>query len=246
MADTREQSEQQVNAAVNSVVENFSKLPASQTAPAREHVPNAPRLFGREKSVHHMLGGGKSADVLLWRHVPTSAGVLAVSTIGYVLFEWSGYTLLSLLSNVLLFLVVILFLWSNAAALLSRSPPPLPELSLSEETVTNVASTVRVELNKILAVAHDVALGKDFKLFIKVIVGLWVASIVGGWFSFLTLLYIGVVLAHTFPVLYEKYEDEIDKYAKVAGDHAHTQYKKFDANVLSKIPRAPPKAKKEQ
>lgn len=31
-----------------------------------------------------------------------------------------------------------------------------------------VASTLRVELNKILAVAHDVALGKDFKLFVKV------------------------------------------------------------------------------
>jgi hypothetical protein len=171
---------------------------------------------------------------------------LVGATIGYILFEWSGYTLLSLLSNVLLFLVVILFLWSNAAALLNRNPPPLPELSLSEETVLSVASTLRVELNKILAVAHDVALGKDFKLFIKVVVGLWIVSLVGGWFSFLTLLYIGVVLSHTFPILYEKYEDEIDKYAKVAGDHAHTQYKKFDSTVLSKIPRAPPKDKKTQ
>jgi hypothetical protein len=49
-----------------------------------------------------------------------------------------------------------------------RAPPPLPELSLSEDVVLNAASTIRVELNKILAVCHDVALGKDFKLFIKV------------------------------------------------------------------------------
>ncbi|CAM6090329.1 unnamed protein product [Calypogeia fissa] len=240
MAD---QVEAQANSAVNSVVENMSKLPASQTAPAGKNIP---RIFGREKTVHELLGGGKSADVLLWRHWPLSAGVLIGSTIGYVLFEWSGYTLLSLVSNVLLFLVVILFLWSNAAALLNRAPPPLPELSLSEETVMAVAAAVRVELNKILAVAHDVALGKDFKVFLKVIAALWIISTVGGWCSFLTLLYIGVVFSHSLPVLYETYEDEIDKYAKMAGDHAHTQYKKFDANVLSKIPRAPPKEKKTQ
>ncbi|CAM6116569.1 unnamed protein product [Calypogeia fissa] len=236
----------QANAAVNSVVENMSKLPASQTAPARKQFRNAPRLFGRERTVHELLGGGKSADALLWRHKPLSAGVLIGATIAYVFFEWSGFTLLSLVSNVLLFLIVILFLWSNAAALLNRAPPPLPELSLSEETVISVASILRVELNKVLAVAHDVALGKDFKLFLKVIAGLWVVSTVGGWFSFLTLLYIGVVLSHTVPLLYEKYEDEIDKYAKMAGDHAHTQYKKFDATVLSKIPRAPAQEKKTQ
>jgi hypothetical protein len=208
------------------------------------HLVDGILCFRRCNCVYARMYTG--ADILLWRHWPTTAGVLAVSTIAYVLFEWSGYTLLSLLSNVLLFLVVILFLWSNAAALLNRSPPPLPELSLSEEQVMSVAAVLRIELNKILAVAHDVALGKDFKLFIKVVIGLWLISTVGGWFSFLTLLYIGVVVSHTLPVLYETYEEEIEKYAKVAGNHAHTQYRKFDANVLSKIPRAPPKAKKEQ
>lgn len=61
-----------------------------------------------------------AADVLLWKHKPLSGGVLAGATIGWILFEWSGYTLLSLVSNVLLFLIVIFFLWSNAAGLLNR------------------------------------------------------------------------------------------------------------------------------
>jgi hypothetical protein len=51
---------------------------------------------------------------------------------------------------------------------LYRAPPPLPELSLSEDFVLSTANTVRLELNKVLAIAHDVALGKDFKLFLKV------------------------------------------------------------------------------
>ncbi len=49
-----------------------------------------------------------------------------------------------------------------------RALPPLPELSLSEEFVIRTANSVRLELNKALAIAHDVALGKDFKLFLKV------------------------------------------------------------------------------
>jgi hypothetical protein len=51
---------------------------------------------------------------------------------------------------------------------LHRALPPLPELSLSEEFVIRTANLVRLELNKALAIAHDVALGKDFKLFLKV------------------------------------------------------------------------------
>lgn len=232
-------------AAVNNVVENLSKLPAATSSHAVGKSSHG-RLFNREKTVHQLLGGGKAADVLLWKHKPLSGGVLAGATIGWILFEWSGYTLLSLVSNVLLFLIVIFFLWSNAAGLLNRAPPPLPELALSEDTVVHTAKTLRVEINKILAIAHDVALGRDWKLFLKVVAGLWVLSVIGGWFNFLTLVYIGVVASHTVPALYEKYEDEVDKYGKVAVDQANVQYKKIDALLLSKIPRAAPKDKKAQ
>lgn len=54
---------------------------------------------------------------------------------------------------------------------------------------------------------------------------------------------VGVVLLFTVPVFYDKYEDEVDKYAKIVADEAHKQYRKFDAVVLSKIPRSV-KAKK--
>ncbi|KAJ1388462.1 reticulon-like protein B8 [Sesbania bispinosa] len=38
------------------------------------------RLFGRQKHVHHLLGGGKSADVLLWRNKKISSSVLTGAT----------------------------------------------------------------------------------------------------------------------------------------------------------------------
>lgn len=44
----------------------------------------------------------------------------------------------------------------------------LPELVLSEEMVNNTAASLRVKVNNLLLIAHDITLGKDFRLFFKV------------------------------------------------------------------------------
>lgn len=49
-----------------------------------------------------------------------------------------------------------------------RPGPPVPELSLSEDFVLSTATTLQREVNKALATARKVALGKDFKLFLLV------------------------------------------------------------------------------
>lgn len=205
-----------------------------------------PRLFNRQRSIHQILGGGKHADVILWRHKFMSAGIVGGSTIAWLLFEKSGYTLLTILGNTLLISIVVLFIWSNAATFLNRSPPPLPDLEISEERVVSLALAVRDQINKALAIAHNIALGKDFKQLLKVALVLWGLSIVGGWFHFLTLVYLLIILAHTLPLIYERYEDHIDNYAEVAIGQAHKQYRKIDASVFSKIPMGGLREKKEQ
>lgn len=54
----------------------------------------------------------------------------------------------------------------------------------------------------------------------------------------------GFVFLHTVPVLYEKYEDQIDSFAEKATIEIKKQYAVFDAKVLSKIPKGPLKDKK--
>lgn len=54
----------------------------------------------------------------------------------------------------------------------------------------------------------------------------------------------GFVLLHTVPVLYEKFEDQVDPFAEKALAEIKKQYAVFDAQVLSKIPRGPLKDKK--
>ncbi|KAG8390352.1 hypothetical protein BUALT_Bualt01G0074600 [Buddleja alternifolia] len=202
------------------------------------------RLFGREKPVHKVLGGGKPADIFLWRDKKITAGVLGVATTIWVLFELLEYHLLTLVCHILILALAILFLWSNACNFINKSPPKIPEVILPEDIVLGVASAFRTEFNRALAILRDIASGRDLKKFLAVIAGLWIFSILGGCFNFLTLFYTCFVLLHTVPVLYEKYEDQVDAFAEKAEAELKKQYAVFDAKVLSKIPKGPLNNKK--
>ncbi|KAK8510314.1 hypothetical protein V6N13_026548 [Hibiscus sabdariffa] len=202
------------------------------------------RLFGREKPVHHVFGGGKPADILLWRNKKVSAGALGVATVIWVLFELVEYHLLTLVCHLLILALALLFLWSNALQFINKSAPHIPEVQIPKEPVSEFALALRFEINRSFAVLRDIASGRDLKKFLSVIAGLWVLSIVGSWCNFLTLFYIVFVLLHTVPVLYEKYEDKVDPFAEKAMHEIKKQYAVFDAKVLSKILRGPLKEKK--
>ncbi|KAI5661135.1 hypothetical protein M9H77_20458 [Catharanthus roseus] len=196
--------------------------------------------------VHQALGGGAAADVLLWRKWCTSGALLVGSTALWFLFECVGYNLLTFIANVVLLLVVILFFWAKSASLLNRPLPPLPDLEVSEESVVKVADVLQVWINDILLIAHNIAIGGNLKLFLQVASSLLVVSYLGGFFNFLTLLYIGVLLSLSIPLLYEKYQHEIDKQLILARNVIHIQYMKLDEKVLRKIPWPQNKEKKMQ
>jgi len=174
------------------------------------------RLFGRERPVHHVFGGGKPADVFLWRNKKVSAGVLGGATLIWVLFELMEYHLLALVCHILIGVLALLFLWSSAHTMIYKTPPKLPEVCLPEEPFLQVASELRHQLNYAFVLIHSIASGKELKKFLMVIAGLWVLSIVGSWCNFLTLFYIIFVLLHTVPVLCEKYEHKVDPMAEKA------------------------------
>ncbi|KAF7801276.1 reticulon-like protein B5 [Senna tora] len=202
------------------------------------------RLFGRERPVHSVLGAGKPADVLLWRNKKISASVLGGATAIWVFLELLEYNLLTLVCHIIILLVAFLFLWSNACMFIRKTPFRIPQVHLPEEPLLQVASALRVEINRGFAALHNIASGRDLKKFLIVIAGLLILSIVGNWCNFLTLFYISFVLLHTVPVLYEKYEDKVDPFAEKAAMEIKKQYAVLDEKFLSKIPRGPLKGKK--
>ncbi|KAK4790006.1 hypothetical protein SAY86_017310 [Trapa natans] len=110
---------------------------------------------------------------------------------------------------------------------------------MPEKCVLEVVSALRYEINGGLAILREVASGRDVKQFLAVVMGLWAISVVGSWFNFITMFYITLVLLHTVPVLYEKYEDQVDALGEKAMIEIKKQYAVLDEKVLSKIPRGP-------
>ncbi|OAY38255.1 reticulon-like protein B16 [Manihot esculenta] len=196
------------------------------------------RLFGRQASVHQFMGGGKAADVLLWKRRRVSFGVIVVATVTWFIFERSGLPFLTICSDVLLVVTVLLFVQANYAAIRNKQPQSLPELVLSEEMVNNAAASFRVKINNVLLMAHDITYGKDFRLFFKVVVSLWLLSATGSYFSFFTLAYAGTILSITVPALYNQYEEHIDKYCGMIHRKLSHHYKIVDESVISRIPRS--------
>lgn len=193
------------------------------------------KLFNRQRTVHQILGGGVVADVMLWRRKDVTMGILMITLAAWVMFEISGYTLLSFTSNVLLLLFTILFLWAKSAAILNRSAPPLPHFHLSEETADEASTFLRDHLNTMLSVSEDIALGRDTKLFVRVALVLLTISVIGSLTSFLVLGYISLVLLLSVPAVYERYETQIDACAVMGCRNVQQLYVKLDQDYISKI-----------
>ncbi|KAF3503636.1 hypothetical protein F2Q69_00040910 [Brassica cretica] len=193
------------------------------------------RLFGREKPVHKVFGGGKPADIFLWRNKKVSGGVLGAATLSWILFELLQYNLLTLFGHISILALAVLFLWSSATTFIHKKPPHIPEVHIPEEVVLQLASGLRIEINRGFTLLRHIALGRDLKKFLMVIAGLWVLSKVGSSCNFLTLVYSATVLLFTVPVLYEKYEDKVDDFGEKAMKEIKKQYALLDEKVLSKV-----------
>ncbi|KAE8796685.1 Reticulon-like protein B8 [Hordeum vulgare] len=190
------------------------------------------KMFGRQKTLHGVLGGGKSADVLLWRNKKISSSVLGLATVIWVFFEWLDYHFLTIISFALVLGMVVQFVWSN----FSKSSD-VPRVKLPEDLFVNIAVAIGAQVNKFLGFLQDVSCERNLKHFVLAIVGLWAASVAGSWFNLLTVIYIGFVCAHTLPVLYEKYEDQVDDFLYNILGLLRDQYQKLDSGVLSRIPK---------
>ncbi|KAH6765759.1 hypothetical protein C2S52_016742 [Perilla frutescens var. hirtella] len=220
------------------VHENLHEKPREQLRGEDEHQEQG-HLFGRQKPVHSALGGGKPADVILWRNKQMSAALLAGSTVIWLLFEWIGYHLIPFMCHFLILSLATLFLWSNLSFYVHKSPLNLPQIELPEDLCMGFALLLRDRCNQAIGMLWEVASGKDLKRFLTAIFALWVVSIVGSWFDFLTIVYIIFVAILTMPPLYEKHEDQVDSYALKAKAKLKRQYSKLDEKLLQKLPKVP-------
>ncbi|GER44428.1 reticulon-like protein [Striga asiatica] len=199
------------------------------------------RFFGTDqKPLHAILGGGKVADIMLWRNPKLSAAILIGSTVIWSLFEVGEYNFITLICHISIITMLILFIWSSGAGLIDWNPPDLRAITIPESTVRWLLA----EINKLLLKFYQISSGKDLKTFFLAIASLWILSGVGNLFTSLNLLYIGFVGLMSLPALYERYQDEVDYLANKGNRDMKKLYRKLDNKFLNKIPRGPTKEKK--
>ncbi|KAH0897685.1 hypothetical protein HID58_047253 [Brassica napus] len=150
--------------------------------------------------------------------------------------QWINVHFLSLVCYRLLLGTIVQFVWSNASGALNRSQSGVPRLVLPKDFFAEVGVTIGTEVNRGLMFLQDLACRGSLKQFLMAAIGLWLAAMIESCCNFLTVLYIGFVGAHTMPVLYEKYEDEVDGFVDSLLMKFHSHYKKMDTGFLSRIP----------
>jgi len=194
-------------------------------------------------------------DLLLWKDPKKSGVCLAACTGAYMLFEKSGFTLISLLCNIFLVFTCTAFLWANIAPMMNKGVPAVPKLDVSEDQIKRVGESITKGINSGLSLAHRIGTGKDIKLSLMVAGALFLASKVGACMNFLTLCFTVVVLFFSVPKAYEMRQAEADKYAALATAEATKYYgiaqekaKELVANVKGRIPAkaAPAEATKKE
>ncbi|XP_059641265.1 reticulon-like protein B9 isoform X2 [Cornus florida] len=204
------------------------------------------KLFGRQRPIHALLGGGQVADVLLWRNKKVSATLLVGIAVIWFLFEVVEYNLVTLLSQFFITSMLVIFIWFKSADTFNwTTTPRIPEMISKESTFRDVSSTLHAKFNHFLSSFLYVACGNDPKLFFLAIVSLWILSVIGYYFSCLNLLFFGLLSLETLPFLYERYEEEVDYFAGRVNRRMRKMYKNFDSNFLGKIPKGPLKEKKD-
>ena len=188
-------------------------------------------------------------ELLLWDKPIKSGSIVGGATVAYLLFHCSGYSALSIVSNLLLVGVVGTFVWSIVAQLLGKPEFPIPEPKPEaiDKAFTSMAEQGKCYTNKAVGIFYRIAKGHEPALSIKAAFFLYILAKISSVFSVLTLAYIAVVLAFAGPKVYTMYKEDIDMYVNVAKtkvDEVVGQAKELvNEKILSKI-KAPPAAKK--
>ncbi|KAI3433204.1 Reticulon-like protein [Psidium guajava] len=202
-----------------------------------DHPAPSRKPLGHRRPLHDILGGGKVADILLWKNKNLSLAILIGATAVWFLFEVVEYQFVTLLCHLILAFMTIIFIWSHLADLIQRDPPDVYKFQLSEIACRSLFR----KIDRLFSTVYDISSGDDWKMFFRAIAFLWMLSVLGNYVSSLNLLYFGFVCMETVPALYERFEDEVDYLADKSSKDVKKLYKKFDSKVLNKIPRGPAK-----
>ncbi|PHU24620.1 3beta-hydroxysteroid-dehydrogenase/decarboxylase isoform 3 [Capsicum chinense] len=170
-----------------------------------------------ESKVHKLLGGGKVAEILLWRNEQRTFTCFLLLVFIHYWFFLSGRSFLSSLAQLLLMIAAALWAYSILPPTIYGIAVPRISWSffeISEVDMRTCFYNVAYTWNRMSQLASLLARGEDWYIFLKAAVPLYFLKLI---ISDCMTFAIGIALAMAFTsfLIYEQYEDEVDSTANV-------------------------------
>ncbi|KDP43887.1 hypothetical protein JCGZ_20897 [Jatropha curcas] len=167
-----------------------------------------------------LLGGGKVADILLWRNEKKTFTYFLIFAMLFYWFFLSGRTFASSAAKLLLLVSTILYGYGILSSMISSFAIQRISLSwfeISEAVVKDSITSIAYLWNRGVKRIRLLAQGEDWNNFIKVAFSLYFLKLI--LLQSLTVL-VGVALVFAFTAffVYEQYESEIDGLVEIVVD----------------------------
>ncbi|GMP86911.1 hypothetical protein CsSME_00039506 [Camellia sinensis var. sinensis] len=170
-----------------------------------------PKKDGPSKAFLY-LGRGRVADMLLWRNKRETLTTVFILVSIYFNVIASGYTIIAMVSKLLLMAFVFLFIHSILPKKIlgyTIEKIPVSKFYFSQEMSNEVALSMASSWNSAVNGLISLSKGNDWTLFLKVVLSLSILSFLGA-ISLQNLFVIGLPVVFVAFFVYEKKEEEID------------------------------------
>eukprot|EP01104_Vermistella_antarctica_P020364 TRINITY_DN8692_c0_g1_i1.p1 TRINITY_DN8692_c0_g1~~TRINITY_DN8692_c0_g1_i1.p1 ORF type:complete len:253 (-),score=88.21 TRINITY_DN8692_c0_g1_i1:177-902(-) len=215
----------------NASVDNVEEVP-------KEDLCKEFKVALSQNSFYH-----KIVNILHWRDKIETGLIFGMINFFLFLITVGGYTVITLVSYLFLSFLLLSGLLVNGSMLkatFTKKPVVNPlvarfgdkKFRISTEFAKEVAEVKVIGVNALIDCLTDAFYCRNNVKSLKIAGLLYVVSVVGSWFSALTLIYVGVLFAFVWPKLYEVKQKEIDQVFGLI----NAQVAKYSQLVLSKLP----------
>ncbi|KAJ7284218.1 hypothetical protein O6H91_08G071200 [Diphasiastrum complanatum] len=187
---------------------------------------------------HSQLGGGKAADLLLWRNWKKTFGTLFSIYVGFYFFFRSGYTLIFVAARTMMLLLVIAYFYRYLQeSILDHRLPEIPAtlFEISEDKSCKVVLSAISWWNHSVTSVQLMVTERNWYQFFKILVMLRVMKIFGK-FSAEGFVNFGLFAIFSAPFMYEQNEQEINIFIDQICNYFH-EYRDIALSKLSSIPK---------
>ncbi|KFP81328.1 Reticulon-1, partial [Apaloderma vittatum] len=222
--------------------------------PVEETVVNQSKVSSRDSgkrsplalSLLPFVNKQKAIDLLYWRDIKQTGIVFgSMLLLLFSLTQFSVVSVVAYLALAGLSATISFRIYKSVLQAVQKTDEGHPfkaylemEMNLSQDQIQKYTDCLQLYVNSTVKELRRLFLVQDLVDSLKFAVLMWLLTYVGALFNGLTLLIMAVVSMFTLPVVYDKYQAQIDQYLGLVRTHINTVV----AKIQAKIPGAKRKA----